>query len=103
MSFQVFKEFNVDDDYIQGSEEDVDYNQNLKAISQIYLTENGFSLGNEKLVENMSREEFVKTMEERSEESSELVERFEKNEEIQQILITSNTVSSSFIIKNLKW
>lgn len=79
MSFQVFKEFNVDDDYIQGSEEDVDYNQNLKAISQIYLTENGFSLGNEKLVENMSREEFVKTMEERSEESSELVERFEKN------------------------
>ena len=31
-----------------------------------------------------------------------LVERFEKNKEIQQILITSNTVSSSFIIKNLK-
>ena len=31
-----------------------------------------------------------------------LVERFEKNREIQQILITSNTVSSSFIIKNLK-
>ena len=32
-----------------------------------------------------------------------LVERFEKNKEIQQILITSNTVSSSFIIKNLKF
>ena len=31
-----------------------------------------------------------------------LVERFEKNKEIKQILITSNTVSSSFIIKNLK-
>ena len=32
-----------------------------------------------------------------------LLERFEKNKEIQQILITSNTVSSSFIIKNLKF
>ena len=32
-----------------------------------------------------------------------LVERFEKNREIQQILITSNTVSSSIIIKNLKF
>ena len=32
-----------------------------------------------------------------------LVERFEKNKEIQQILITSNTVSSSIIIKNLKF
>ena len=31
-----------------------------------------------------------------------LLERFEKNKEIKQILITSNTVSSSFIIKNLK-
>ena len=31
-----------------------------------------------------------------------LIERFEKNKEIKQILITSNTVSSSFIIKNLK-
>ena len=31
-----------------------------------------------------------------------LIERFEKNKKIQQILITSNTVSSSFIIKNLK-
>ena len=31
-----------------------------------------------------------------------LVERFEKNKKIQQILITSNTVSSSLIIKNLK-
>ena len=31
-----------------------------------------------------------------------LVERFEKNKKIKQILITSNTVSSSFIIKNLK-
>ncbi len=31
-----------------------------------------------------------------------LVERFEKNKEIHQILITSNTVSSSFIIQNLK-
>ena len=32
-----------------------------------------------------------------------LVEKFEKNREIQQILITSNTVSSSIIIKNLKF
>ena len=32
-----------------------------------------------------------------------LVERFEKNKKIQQILITSNTVSSSIIIKNLKF
>ena len=31
-----------------------------------------------------------------------LVERFEKNKKIHQILITSNTVSSSFIIQNLK-
>tara|TARA_B100000989_G_scaffold236578_1_gene183458 strand:- start:218 stop:1453 length:1236 start_codon:yes stop_codon:yes gene_type:complete len=31
-----------------------------------------------------------------------LLERFEKNKKIKQILITSNTVSSSFIIKNLK-
>ena len=31
-----------------------------------------------------------------------LIERFEKNKEIHQILITSNTVSSSFIIQNLK-
>ncbi len=31
-----------------------------------------------------------------------LIERFEKNKKIQQILITSNTVSSSIIIKNLK-
>ena len=31
-----------------------------------------------------------------------LLERFEKNKEIRQILVTSNTVSSSFIIKNLK-
>ena len=31
-----------------------------------------------------------------------LIERFEKNKEIKQILITSNTVSSSLIIKNLK-
>ncbi len=32
-----------------------------------------------------------------------LVQKFEKNKEINQILITSNTVSSSFIIKNLKF
>ena len=32
-----------------------------------------------------------------------LIERFEKNKKIKQILITSNTVSSSFIIKNLKF
>ncbi len=32
-----------------------------------------------------------------------LLERFEKNREIRQILVTSNTVSSSFIIKNLKF
>ena len=32
-----------------------------------------------------------------------LVEKFEKNKEINQILITSNTVSSSFIIKNFKF
>ncbi len=32
-----------------------------------------------------------------------LLERFEKNKEIKQILVTSNTVSSSFIIKNLKF
>ncbi len=31
-----------------------------------------------------------------------LIEKFEKNKEIKQILITSNTVSSSFIIRNLK-
>mgnify|MGYP001502070401 CR=1 FL=1 len=31
-----------------------------------------------------------------------LIERFEKNKGIKQILVTSNTVSSSFIIKNLK-
>ena len=31
-----------------------------------------------------------------------LIERFEKNKEIKQILITSNTVSSSLIIKNLE-
>ena len=31
-----------------------------------------------------------------------LIERFEKNKEIKQILITSNTVSSSYIIQNLK-
>ena len=31
-----------------------------------------------------------------------LIEKFEKNKEIKQILITSNTVSSSFIIKNLR-
>ena len=31
-----------------------------------------------------------------------LIERFEKNKEIKQILITSNTVSSSLIIKNLR-
>ena len=31
-----------------------------------------------------------------------LLEKFEKNKEIKQILITSNTVSSSYIIKNLK-
>ena len=32
-----------------------------------------------------------------------LLERFEKNKEIRQILVTSNTVSSSFIFKNLKF
>ena len=32
-----------------------------------------------------------------------LLERFEKNKKIRQILVTSNTVSSSFIIKNLKF
>ena len=31
-----------------------------------------------------------------------LIEKFEKNKEIKQILITSNTLSSSFIIKNLR-
>ena len=31
-----------------------------------------------------------------------LIERFEKNKKIKQILITSNTISSSFIIKKLK-
>ena len=31
-----------------------------------------------------------------------LIEKFEKNKEIKQILITSNTVSSSYIIQNLK-
>ena len=31
-----------------------------------------------------------------------LIEKFEKNKEIKQILITSNTISSSFIINNLK-
>ena len=31
-----------------------------------------------------------------------LIEKFEKNKKIQQILITSNTLSSSFIIKNIR-
>jgi DNA-directed RNA polymerase subunit H (RpoH/RPB5) len=79
MSFQILKDFNEEAEYIQGSEEDVDYNQNLKAISQLYLLENGFSLGKEKLVEDMSKEEFVKMMEERSEdEDNQLIQRFEK-------------------------
>lgn len=95
MSFAVLKEFKADE-YLQGSEEDIDYNKNLKAISQIYLIENGFSLGDEKLVEDMSKEEFVKMMEERSdEENNPLIERFEKhNIEVNLRTLMSNIYES---------
>lgn len=91
MSFQLLKDFDQDVEYIQGSKEDIEYNKNLKAISQIYLLENGFSLGEEKFVEDMTKEEFIKTIEDRSEESNPLVERFEKyNVEVNLRTLMSN-------------
>ena len=70
MSFQTIKEVKYEEafeheSFLQGSEEDVDYNHNLKEISQIYLKENGFDLGDEPNVEDMSSRDFIKLIEEK--------------------------------------
>lgn len=82
MSFQTITEFDIKENYIesflQGSEEDVDYNHNLKEISQIYLKENGFELGDEPEAENMSSKEFTKYIENKSTEENLMIEKFEE-------------------------
>ena len=83
MSFQTIKEIEYQqqldvESFLQGSEEDIDYNHNLKEISQIYLKENNFDLGDEPEVENMNSKEFIKMMEKKSEKENLIVEKFEE-------------------------
>ena len=82
MSFQTINEVKYEEafeqeSFLQGSEDDVDYNHNLKTISQIYLKENGFDLGDEPEVEDMSSRDFIKIIEEKSENNSEMIKQFE--------------------------
>ena len=84
MSFQTIKEVKYEEafeheSFLQGSEDDVDYNHNLKEISQIYLKENGFSLGDEPEVEDLSSRDFIKIIEEKSENESDMIKKFEDN------------------------
>ncbi len=73
MSFQTIQEPGFDN-YIQGSEDDIDYNYNLKNISQIYLEENNYSLGDEKKVCDLTPDQFLETIENKSKEDSFLIE-----------------------------
>ena len=72
-------EYQIDtESFLQGSEDDIEYNQNLKEISQIYLKENGYELGDEPEVENMSSEDFIKMIEKKSEKGSLMLDKFEE-------------------------
>ena len=90
MSFQTIQEPGFDN-YIQGSEDDIDYNYNLKNISQIYLEENNYSLGDEKKVCDLTPDQFLETIQNKSKEDSFLIEKFEsKNVEINFRSLMSN-------------
>lgn len=83
MSFQTIDDIEIGpiettESFVQGSEDDIDYNHNLKEISQIYLKENGYKLGDEPEVENMTSKEFIKMIESKSEGENEIVEKFEQ-------------------------
>ena len=98
MSFQTIKEFTIEENYtetfLQGSEEDIDYNHNLKEISQIYLKENGYELGDEPEVEKMSSKEFTKYIENKSNEDNIILEKFEeRNIDINLRSLLSNVYS----------
>lgn len=58
-----FLESKASDFLIQGSDNDIEYNKSLKERSQSFLEVNEFSLGKEKKVEDMSNEDFMKSIE----------------------------------------
>ena len=100
MSFQTINEVKYEEafeqeSFLQGSEDDVDYNHNLKTISQIYLKENGFDLGDEPEVEDMSSRDFIKIIEEKSENNSEMIKQFEDYN----LEINFRSLQSNFNIK----
>lgn len=83
MAFQTIEEVSYDEEndnesFLEGSEEDIEYNYNLKEISQIYLKENNYSLGDEPDVENLPLEKFIKMIENKSEEGNIMIEKFEE-------------------------
>lgn len=83
MTFQIINDVEYQEEldvesFVQGSEEDINYNHNLKEISQIYLKENGFDLDDEPEVADMSSKNFIKLIEKKSEEGNLLIEKFEE-------------------------
>jgi len=81
MSFQNLKDIEIDlDKNLHGSDDDIIYNHNLKIISQNYLKENKYQLGEEPDVEKFSIEEFTKFIEEKSSKNSTMIEKFEEKE-----------------------
>lgn len=74
--------FTEDEPMIIGSEDDIEYNLNLKKVSQIFLRENDFNLGLEPSVEDFTPEEFLEYMEKKSQEAKTMINKF-KNRKIE--------------------
>ena len=67
------------DELLQGSEDDIEYNKNLKEISLIFLKENKFDISIEPNIEEMNDQEFTKYMEKKSEKGNEIMEKFQQH------------------------
>lgn len=67
------------DELLQGSEDDIEYNKNLKEISLIFLKENKFDISIEPNIEEMNEQEFTKYMEKKSEKGNEIIEKFQQH------------------------
>lgn len=101
MPIKVLKEFKVQE-FIQGSEEDIDYNKNLKNISQIYLEKNNFDLGKEENVENMSKDDFIEYIESKSEIENTMLSSFRKHKiDINFRSLMSNIYTNKITDKNI--
>jgi hypothetical protein len=84
------------EELLQGSEDDIEYNKNLKEISLIFLKENEFDISIEPKIEDMDESEFAKYIENKSEEGNEIIEKLEElNVEINFRSLMSNIYTNT--------